>query len=271
MRKLFFVSCTRGCKEETDLYRSLRKLGMDCFRFIENNREGLSTCYNRILDERAGGNEIAIFAHDDVTIGDIFLQEKMAEAFDQRSYAIAGLAGTADFKIRPDPGVISWFQPPEEALSGAVETYLPDGSTIMSAFGPTPKRCVVLDGLFLAVDLRRIGRVRFEEQLAFHFYDLDFCLTAHQAGLSLGTINLYVIHRSGGHFSSQAFKEAQTTFRAKWKDGHYRIDAPARQQMPDKLIMHEANIASSQVTLRRNELCYCGSGRKYKHCHGQLR
>ncbi|WP_423814859.1 SEC-C metal-binding domain-containing protein, partial [Pseudomonas helleri] len=20
----------------------------------------------------------------------------------------------------------------------------------------------------------------------------------------------------------------------------------------------------------RNELCYCGSGKKYKHCHGQI-
>jgi GT2 family glycosyltransferase len=270
VRKLFIVSCTRGRKEETDLFRSLRKLGMDCFLFFENNQEGLPTCYNRILNEKAGGDEIVIFVHDDVTIGDVFLQEKITEAFDQKNYAITGLAGTADFKIRPDPGVISWFQPPAEALSGAVETYLPDGSTIMSAFGPTPKRCVVLDGLFLAADLRRIGHVRFEEQLAFHFYDLDFCLTAHQAGLSLGTINIYVIHRSGGHFSSQAFEEAQTTFRAKWTDGHYRIDAPARQQGADKLIMHEAN-ALSQVTLRRNELCHCGSGRKYKHCHGQLR
>ncbi len=271
MRKLFIVSCTRGRKEETDLYRSLRKLGTDCFLFVENNRKSLSTCYNRLLDEKSGGDEIVIFVHDDVTIGDLFLHEKITEAFDQENYAIAGLAGTSDFKIRPDAGVISWFQPPAEALSGAVETHLPDGSTIMSAFGPTPKRCVVLDGLFLAIDLRKIGPVRFDEQLAFHFYDLDFCLTAHLAGLSLGTINIYVTHRSGGVFSSQAFKEAQATFRAKWKDGHYRIDAPAPQQGADQLIVHEANVASSQVTLRRNELCYCGSGRKYKHCHGQLR
>src|SRR6267378_4290954 len=195
MRKLFIVSCTRGRKEETDLYRSLRKLGADCFLFIENNRKGVSTCYNRILDEKSGRDEIVIFVHDDVTIGDLFLQEKITAAFDQENYAIAGLAGTSDFKIRPDAGVISWFQPPAEAWSGAVETHLPDGSTIMSAFGPTPKRSVVLDGLFLAIDLRKIGHVRFEEQLAFHFYDLDFCLTAHLAGLSLGTTNIYVTHR----------------------------------------------------------------------------
>src|SRR5882762_10327998 len=99
MRELFIVSCTRGRKEETDLYRSLRKLGPDSFLFIENNRKGLSTCYNRILDE------IVIFVHDDVTIGDLFLQEKITEAFDQRNYAIAGLAGTSDFKIRPDLAV----------------------------------------------------------------------------------------------------------------------------------------------------------------------
>jgi len=270
MRKLFIVSCTRGRKEETDLYRSLRKLGADCFLFIENNRKGVSTCYNRILDEKSGRDEIVIFVHDDVTIGDLFLQEKITAAFDQENYAIAGLAGTSDFKIHPDLAVTSWFQPPPEAWSGAVENHMPGSSTIMSAFGPTPKRCVALDGLFLAIDLRKIGHVRFEEQLAFHFYDLDFCLTAHLAGLSLGTTNIYVTHRSGGVFSSQAFEEAQTTFRAKWKDGHYRIDPPGHVQGADKLITHDANVRSSHARPRRNELCYCGSGRKYKHCHGQL-
>jgi GT2 family glycosyltransferase len=272
MRKLFIVSCTRGRKEETDLFRSLRKLGMDCFLFFENNQEGLPTCYNRMLDEKAGRDEIVIFVHDDVTIGDVFFQEKITEAFDQRNYAIAGLAGTSDFKIHPDLAVTSWFQPPPEAWSGAVECYMPGNATmkIMSFFGPTPKRCVALDGLFLATDVKKIGHVRFDEQLAFHFYDLDFCLTAHQAGLVLGTVNVYVTHRSTGDFSSQAFKEAQTIFRAKWKDRHYRIDPPGPVQGADKLIMHEAHVASSQVTLRRNELCYCGSGRKYKHCHGRL-
>jgi GT2 family glycosyltransferase len=269
VRKLLIVSCTRGRKEETDLYRSLRKLGPDCFLFIENNRTGVSTCYNRILDEAAGRDEIVIFVHDDVTIGDLFLKEKITEAFDQKNYAIAGLAGTSDFKIRPDLGPISWLQPPPEALSGAVEHHVSGGSTIMSVYGPTPKRCVALDGLFLAIDVRKIGPVRFDEQLAFHFYDLDFCLTAHQAGLVLGTINVYVTHRSGGNFASQAFKEAQTTFRAKWKDAHYRIGPPGPLRGADKLIVREANVRSSPAKPGRNELCYCGSGRKYKHCHGQ--
>ena len=28
--------------------------------------------------------------------------------------------------------------------------------------------------------------------------------------------------------------------------------------------------ARSEPKLGRNELCYCGSGKKYKHCHGQI-
>jgi hypothetical protein len=226
VRELFIVSCTRGRKEETDLYRSLRKLGTDRFLFMENNRKGLSTCYNCILDERASRDEIVIFVHDDVTIGDLFLREKMTEAFDEHDYAIAGLAGTSDFNIHPNLGAISWLQPPPEACSGAVEHHMPGNSAMMNVYGPTPRRCVVLDGLFLAIDPRKIGHIRFEEQLAFHFYDLDFCLTAHQAGLILGTVNVYVTHRSGGSYSSQAFREAQTAFRAKWKGGQYRIDPP---------------------------------------------
>lgn len=82
MKELFFVSCTKGSKEETDLYRSLRKLGTDRSLFFENNQKGLSTCYNSVLDERAGRDEIVIFVHDDVTIGDLFIQEKLTEVFD---------------------------------------------------------------------------------------------------------------------------------------------------------------------------------------------
>jgi hypothetical protein len=88
----------------------LRKLGTDRFLFFENNQKGLSTCYNSVLDERAGRDEIVIFVHDDVTIGDLFIQEKLTEVFDRHDYAIAGLAGTSDFKIHQNIEIISWCQ-----------------------------------------------------------------------------------------------------------------------------------------------------------------
>ena len=224
MKELFFVSCTRSRKEETDLYRSLRKLGTDRFLFFENNQRGLSTCYNAVLDEGVGCEGIVVFVHDDVTIGDLFLQEKFTEAFDERGYAIAGLAGSSEFKISPGSEVVTWRRPPEHAWSGAVEHELPDMARMMSAYGPTPRRCVVLDGLFLAVDCRQTRHLRFDEQFAFHFYDIDFCLSAHQSGLVLGTIGAYVTHRSGGSYLSTAFNEAQLKFRAKWGIGRYGTD-----------------------------------------------
>ncbi len=53
MKDLFFVSCTMGNKEDTVLYRSLLKLGTNQYRFYEQNRTGLSTIYNQVLNERA--------------------------------------------------------------------------------------------------------------------------------------------------------------------------------------------------------------------------
>lgn len=217
MKDLYFVSCTTGRKEETVLYPSLVKLGTDRFQFFEENRAGLATCYNRVLDERSGRDEIVVFVHDDVTIGDLFIREKLNAAVGALGFAIVGLAGTSSFHLLLDQRVTKWLQPPREALTGAVEHALPGNANCWSMYGPTPRRCVVLDGLFLAVDRARLGPVRFDEQFAFHFYDLDFCLTAHRAGLLLGTTNVYVNHQSHGSYNSPAFFATQDKFRAKWR------------------------------------------------------
>jgi GT2 family glycosyltransferase len=263
----FFVSCTRGSKEETDLYHSLRKLGADRFRFFEHNETGLPHGYNSVLDESLAGDGVIIFVHDDVVLGDLFIREKLAGAFDELGYAIVGLAGTSDFKINPYLNPTTWLQPPLEACSGAVEHQPPGQPASMEAYGPTPRRCVVLDGLFLAVDLKKLGSLRFDEQFPFHFYDLDFCLSAYRAGLSLGTVNIYVTHRSHGNRRSDEFKHAQGLFHAKWGAGRYRMNL-------GDWTPNEANIQvespPQQTDIRRNEVCHCGSGRKYKHCHGRF-
>jgi hypothetical protein len=263
-RDLFIVSCTRRRKEETLLYRSLTKLGTERFRFFENNRLGLSSCYNSVLDDEPGGDGIIVFVHDDVTIGDLFLHEKLNEAFDKHGFAIAGVAGTAGFRIDPSLETTMWNCPPQEAWSGWVEHCPVDASAQMScyvrAYGPVPRPCVVLDGLFLAIDSKKAGHLRFDEQFPFHFYDLDFCLTAHQEGLSLGTCNVYVTHSSVGSYSSPDFKEAQNKFRAKWLP---RQPQPAVRNNPAS-----PGSLMPQSKPGRNDPCFCGSGRKYKRCHG---
>jgi preprotein translocase subunit SecA len=52
-------------------------------------------------------------------------------------------------------------------------------------------------------------------------------------------------------------------------------DAPGLEQ-PEALVEEGAEVAVAAVPVRndqkqgRNELCWCGSGKKYKHCHGQI-
>ncbi len=226
MRDLLFVSCTRGRAEETDLFHSLQKLGIEDSCFFENNQKSLPGCYNAVLDDCAGTDVIIVFAHDDVRIGDVFLREKLADAFGKQGYAIAGLAGSSQFNTNPDDPLTKWCQPPDSAWSGAVEHDLPGGLKYMTSYGPTPRRCVVLDGLFLAVDNTQIGTLRFDEQFAFDFYDVDFCLRAHCTGLALGTTDIYVNHRSAG-IASASYHQAQQKFRAKWGSQHYEVGSLA--------------------------------------------
>ena len=99
-----------------------------------------------------------------------------------------------------------------------MEHVVGEGATSWFHLGATPRQCVVLDGLFLAIDMRAIGDVRFDPRFPFHLYDLDFCLTANYHSLVLGTTNVYVQHASSGNFGSLEYQQALWKFRAKWRD-----------------------------------------------------
>ena len=85
---------------------------------------------------------------------------------------------------------------------------------------PAPRACQLLDGLFLAVrtDKLKIHGVRFDPRFRFHLYDLDFCRSALEAQLRLGTWPIAVTHDSGGAYDSSAFKEAARMYLDKWRD-----------------------------------------------------
>lgn len=200
--------------------------------------EGLSSFYNRIIEATEPSTNL-LFVHDDVFIHDIFLQERLAEAF--RRFDIVGLAGS--FQSSPEQpswglefdldtlNAVGWQK--DVQLSGAV-SHLPPAlvegaldappDPLLSIYGPMPAPCTLLDGLFLAVRTAAVGRgmaekrpdVRFDERFDFHLYDLDFCRSAIEAKLQLGTWPILVTHASGGAFGSEAFKTAARAYLAKW-------------------------------------------------------
>lgn len=102
-------------------------------------------------------------------------------------------------------------------LSGAVAHGACPTSPI-SFYGQSPSQCELLDGVFLAAHrgtLRDKG-VHFDPRFRFHFYDLDFCRSAVNQGLRLGTWPIALTHNSGGAFGTPEWRAALKDYRQKW-------------------------------------------------------
>lgn len=214
-REVFFVSCTKGLREGTQLHASFKKLGMYSYHFVENNRRGLSEVYNEWIERFAGSDRILVLMHDDVCLPDSMVNEKLIEGM--TSFDVLGMAGASRFHLDQRKDLVAWWASPRETLSGGVEHPVPGGKRLYTSYGPTPRSCVVLDGLFIAIDMKRVGKLRFDPLFTFHFYDLDLCLRANREGYRLGTVNVYAYHNSRGAYGSDSYKAGLETFRNKWR------------------------------------------------------
>jgi GT2 family glycosyltransferase len=58
--------------------------------------------------------------------------------------------------------------------------------------------------------------LRFDTRFTLHFYDMDWCRTAHEKGLRMGTIALSVVHQDSGNFNSRAWLDAYQLYLDKW-------------------------------------------------------
>ena len=78
----------------------------------------------------------------------------------------------------------------------------------------------LLDGVFLASARARCAAPASRSIRSFRaeFYDLDFCRTCEQAGLSLGTWPIAITHASPGKFGSPEWQQAYARYLAKWTE-----------------------------------------------------
>ncbi len=88
----------------------------------------------------------------------------------------------------------------------------------MTRYGATPASCELLDGVLLAThrDLLRQRQIRFDERFHFHFYDLDFCRSARQAGARLATWPIAITHQSVGRVGGEAWQAGFADYLDKW-------------------------------------------------------
>lgn len=193
--------------------------------FVDNhgpNAIGLAEGYNSVL-ARCDEQDILVMVHDDVYIHEWLLVDRLQEAM--RSFDVVGLAGSAT----PDLRQPSWLLRFDKALvpRGMQENCGASGAVghsdftqpAVSYFGETPRACQLLDGLFIAVQVGKLraAGVQFDPRLRFHCYDIDFCRSANNAGLRVGTWPIAVTHQSGGAFDSEGFRQAARQYLKKWR------------------------------------------------------
>jgi len=216
-----FMSATREVDgNEIPLGKSLqllKKIRPDIHTIRASENEiGLSNVYNSYISSYSKLKDedwILIFVHDDVWINDVFIFEKLEKAMTE--FDIVGLAGTSsNLRYRP----VLWHNAPRESLSGAVAHAQPKGQFSFNFFGLTPRECKYVDGVFIAVNLKKIieAEVTFDEDFDFHFYDLAFCKRACDKGLRIGTWPIWVTHESVGDFNKEEWKESETKFIKKY-------------------------------------------------------
>jgi hypothetical protein len=221
-KKILIVTCSKDTGKGSQLVQSLQGLPEDEFKLIINaeNKSSLSIAYNKQLTaENLIAHDIVLFVHDDVYIDDIKLQGKLYTAVNDLQFDIVGLAGASSLKIAK-PALWHKMSTPE-SWSGAVSHPVAGKQLMVTSFGPWPKRCLVLDGLFLAVNLRRVLETgwKFNEKFNFHHYDISSCLDANDLKLKMGTYPIYVTHSSPGLRSLEdpSFVESQEIFLTNYK------------------------------------------------------
>ena len=183
--------------------------------------KGIGEIFNQVLEQTDAQTNL-VLVHDDIYLNDWFFAQRVLDALER--FDVVGVAGS----VNPDLTQPSWalrfdadLKPggwqPGLLRSGAIN-HFDYASPKVSLYGPTPQRCVLLDGSFLAIKTAVVKkhRLRFDPQFRFHCYDLDFCRSAGAKGLKLGTWPLSVTHDSGGSYRSEAFKQAARAYLEKW-------------------------------------------------------
>ena len=223
--KIEIVSATRLSQQEfaerSPLAHSLRRLADPrlAATITFANRESLPNIYNAAID-RDSDSQVLVFMHDDVWIDDYFFTERVLTGLGQ--FDVIGLAGNR----RRRQGQRGWcfFEDPNtyddpQYLSGRIaQANHPRGAIYY--WGPVPAQCELLDGVLLAARKQTLREraIRFDPRFAFHFYDMDFCRTAREQGLRLGTWPICVTHESNGNFATGAWEAASVHYLEKWKE-----------------------------------------------------
>jgi hypothetical protein len=221
MKKITLITCTRSSNiedfQKRPIHKSIEKLcslypnNLFDFKICTNNSKGLSEVYNSYLDKEEYNKDILLFVHDDVEIVDTFL----VETLNNSPYAVTGLAGCKKIDLDKPP---AWHLMAEKQDWVGEVKHKKDDIIWTSVFGQTKSRALLIDGLFIAIDVEKIKQTKFNESYKFHHYDLAFCLECNKQKVTVGVMPISVIHHGmGDSMLTEEWSESSEKFQKEYK------------------------------------------------------
>ena len=175
--------------------------------FALENTEALPVIYNRAIKESLrDGYDCLVFIHDDVILEENPFP-KLETLFD--TYDLVGLAGASRIELKSPAlwhlmgggfdgghlhGNVQHLQIINHPM-GMVEHKKP-----ATYFGPYPHRVVMIDGVFMALNLSSVKSFEFDEDnpSKFHFYDILLSLDVYFKKMKIGVGDILITHESPG-------------------------------------------------------------------------
>ena len=219
-KSISIVVCSRNTSEEKkDFIEHIKDTcGCDAhvYFFINQNGVGLTKIYSEMIDGDKFEDDIVVFIHDDIEFLRKDWGKEIIKLFNKHNnFGIIGVAGSAEFDENG-----AWWQ--YDKKYGQV-LHRHDGKSWLTAFSPLLKNDLeevcVIDGLFMAVNLKRISKNFDENVTGFNFYDIDFCLSNYIDGKTkIGvTTNIRIAHNSVGELTKEWY-ENRDIINKKFKD-----------------------------------------------------
>ena len=181
--------------------------GVHVIQKINNGEKSLSEVYNEILEESQ--TDIVIFTHDDIYFDTNAWYSKIVKNFEKNEYGIIGLAGTTNLS---ETGM--WWETNRRKNMIGIVNHESGGKKWETKFsqslGNDIKEVARIDGVFIAVNKKRIKKNFVEDFKGFHFYDIPFCVENYLAGVKIGVCtNIRITHKSVGQTNEQWEKNRQ--------------------------------------------------------------
>lgn len=181
---------------------------------IINNGESLTKAYNRGLKQAK--YDIVVFCHDDLTIETKQWGNKLVKLFDKHpEYGIIGVAGSKNMPVSGQ-----WWENRNKMYGRVAHTH--EGKTWLSAYsedlGHNLEETVIVDGVWFAVDKRRIKKDFNENVEGFHFYDVTFSFENFLEGVKVGVTTLIRVNHKSIGMTNESWEKNRADFAQNFKE-----------------------------------------------------